>query len=515
MTASATAASDQDNVEQTDVLVIGAGMAGLSAAIAARHAGASVIVLEKAPEALRGGNTRFSNGAIRAVYHGLEDIDALVGGLSASERERSEFGSYSREQYYDDLARVTQYRSHPDMAEMLVENSRETLFWLQQQGLRFLPLYEWQFKLPDGRIRFSGGSALEVYGAGEGASEALFRTAESCGARVLYRAKALSLIDDAGRITGVIARKDNADIAIRAQRVILACGGFEANVEWRTRYIGPSWDLAKVRGSRFNTGDGLRMALDRGAMPFGNWSGCHSASWDLNAPDVNELEFGAVFKRDDYLEGIVVNADGERFFDEGADIRALTYARLGRAILAQPGHVAWQIFDRHGAARLHGEYRVRQSARTKADTIEALVAQLDGMKREACLATIAAFNASVRTDIPYDPGKKDGRCTQGLAIPKSNWALAIAEPPFEAYAVTCGITFTFGGLRVDADCCVLDEGGQRIEGLLAAGEMVGGLFYFNYPGGAGLMSAAVFGRIAGRSAAAAALASAPEARRRV
>ena len=362
-TASATAASDQDNVEQTDVLVIGAGMAGLCAAIAARHAGASVIVLEKAPEAERGGNTRFSNGAIRAVYHGVEDIDALVGGLSASERERSEFGSYSREQYYDDLARVTQYRSHPDMADMLVENSRETLFWLQQQGLRFLPLYEWQFKLPDGRIRFSGGSALEVYGAGEGASEALFRTAERSGARVFYRTKALSLIDEAGRITGVIARKEDADIAIRAQRVVLACGGFEANVEWRTRYIGPSWDLAKVRGSRFNTGDGLRMALDRGAMPFGNWSGCHSASWDLNAPDVNELEFGAVFKRDDYLEGIVVNADGERFFDEGADIRALTYAKLGRAILAQPGQVAWQIFDKHGAARLHGEYRVKQSAR--------------------------------------------------------------------------------------------------------------------------------------------------------
>src|SRR3954464_11039332 len=217
-----TAASDRDNVEQTDVLVIGAGMAGLCAAIAARHAGGSLIVLEKAPEAERGGNTRFSNGAIRAVYHGVEDIDALVGGLSASERERSEFGSYSREQYYDDLARVTQNRSHPDMADMLVENSRETLFWLQQQGLRFLPLYEWQFKLPDGRIRFSGGSALEVYGAGEGASEALFRTAERSGARVFYQTKALSLIDQAGRITGVVARQADADIVICARRVVLA-----------------------------------------------------------------------------------------------------------------------------------------------------------------------------------------------------------------------------------------------------------------------------------------------------
>ena len=181
------AAADRASAEETDVLVVGAGMAGLSAAIAAREADASVIVIEKAPEAERGGNTRFSNGAIRAVYRGVEDIDALVGGLSAAERERAEFGSYSREQYYDDLARVTQYRSHPDMADMLIENSRDTLFWLQQQGLRFVPLYEWQFKLPDGRVRFSGGSALEVNGAGEGASEALFRSAERRGARVFYR----------------------------------------------------------------------------------------------------------------------------------------------------------------------------------------------------------------------------------------------------------------------------------------------------------------------------------------
>ena len=362
-TASTTAASDQGNVEQTDVLVIGAGMAGLCAAIAARHAGASVIVLEKAPEAERGGNTRFSNGAIRAVYHGVEDIDALVGGLSASERERAEFGSYSREQYYDDLARVTQYRSHPDMAEHAGREQPRDIVLAAAAGPALPAALRMAVQASRWPHPFLGGSALEVYGAGEGASEALFRAAERSGARVFYRAKALSLIDDAGRITGVIARKEDADIAIRAQRVVLACGGFEANVEWRTRYIGPSWDLAKVRGSRFNTGDGLRMALDRGAMPFGNWSGCHSASWDLNAPDVNELEFGAVFKRDDYVEGIVVNADGERFFDEGADIRALTYAKLGRAILAQPGQVAWQIFDKHGAARLHGEYRVKQSAR--------------------------------------------------------------------------------------------------------------------------------------------------------
>ena len=490
--------------ETVDVLVVGAGLAGLAAALAAKQQGASVLVLERAPLDERGGNTRFSNGAMRAVYAGVDDIVELVGDITPEERARADFGSYTREQYYDDIGRVTQYRADPMLSDILVEQSGPTMRWLKTQGVSYLPLYEWQFKLPDGRIKFSGGSAVEARGGGDGISAVLFRTVEKAGIPVMYETTAVSLIDNGEGICGARVRQGRRLSDIMARTVVLAAGGFEANTEWRTKYLGPGWELAKVRGSRFNTGDGLRMALEAGAMAYGHWSGCHSASWDLNAPDVNTLEFGTVFKRDDFMHGLMINLNGERFVDEGADVRAMTYAKMGRTILAQPGQIAWQVYDAQTAPLLHGEYRVRQSARFRADTLEELAGKMEGVNQAAFLATVESFNRAVRRDIPFDPGKKDGRCTEGLAIPKSHWATAIEEPPFEAYAVTCGITFTFGGVRIADTGQVMDVDDKPIPGLFAAGEMVGGVFYFNYPGGAGLMSAAVFGRLAGTSAAAAA-----------
>jgi tricarballylate dehydrogenase len=391
---------------------------------------------------------------------------------------------------------------------MLVENSSDTMRWLKRQGVRFLPLYEWQFKTAEGRVVFTGGSALETYGAGDGLSAALFSAAAKAGVTIRYNTRALELCRADGVVTGVrvFVRGEvgGTEHIISAKAVVVAAGGFEANPEWRTRYLGPGWELAKVRGSRFNTGDGLRMVLDAGGKPYGNWSGCHSASWDLNAPDSNTLEFGTVFKRDDFANGIMVNARGLRFVDEGSDVSALTYAKMGRAILAEPGQIAWQIYDAKAKPFIHGEYRIRQSAHFQADTIEGLAAKLEGIDQKAFIETVREFNASIPDDIPFDSGKKDGRSTRGLQIPKSNWARAFDTPPFEAWAVTCGITFTFGGVRVDNACQVLDVDDIRIPGLFAAGEMIGGIFYFNYPGGAGLMSASVFGRVAGASAAKAA-----------
>jgi tricarballylate dehydrogenase len=224
-------------------------------------------------------------------------------------------------------------------------------------------------------------------------------------------------------------------------------------------------------------------------------------AWERNAPEFGDLAIGDQFQKHSYPWGVYLNAQGKRFLDEGADFRNYTYAKYGRVILGQPGQFAWQIFDAKVKAQLRDEYRIRQVTRHTAHTLEELCAKLEDTDGRAALAELKAYNAAVRTDIPFDPNVKDGRCTRGLAIPKSNWANTLDTPPFEAYAVTCGITFTFGGLRIDTDARVLDTDGAPIPGLYAAGELVGGIFYFNYPGGTGLTNGAVFGRIAGASAA--------------
>ena len=283
--------------------------------------------------------------------------------------------------------------------------------------------------------------------------------------------------------------------------MVLATGGFEANAEMRTRYLGPGWDLAKVRGTRFNMGDGIRMALDIGAAPYGNWSGCHAVGWDRNAPEFGDLSVGDNFQKHSYPFGIMVNAHGQRFVDEGADFRNYTYAKYGRVILEQPDSFCWQVFDQKVTHLLRDEYRIREVTKVTADTLEQLAERLDGVDPQGFLAEVKAYNDAVRTDVTFDPTVKDGRCTEGLAVPKSNWANTLDEPPYEAYATTCGITFTFGGLRIDPDSAqVKSTTLEPIPGLYAAGELVGGLFYFNYPGGTGLMSGAVFGRRAGSAA---------------
>ncbi len=491
-----------------DVIVVGAGNAAFCAALAAQEHGAKVVMVEAAPQEESGGNSRFTAGSIRVVYNGVADIKALVPDLTPAEIESTDFGTYTADQFFDDMARVTQHRADPDLVELLVMESFPTLNWMRGKGVRLIPIYGRQAFKIDGKFKFWGGLTVEAVGGGPGLVAMLTEAAASAASpsatergRLIYRTRALDLLYDGNRVEGVRVRQDGALRELRAGAVVLACGGFEANPEWRTRYLGPPWDLAKVRGTRYNTGDGIRMALDIGGSPCGNWSGCHAVQWELNAPEFGDLSVGDQFQKHSYPFGILINATGKRFVDEGADFRNYTYAKYGRAVLEQPGQFAWQVFDGKVKHLLRDEYRIRQVTKVSANGIEECARKLEGVNAAEFLKTVKEWNAAVRTDVPFNPTIKDGRCTQGLAVDKSNWANLIDTPPFEGYAVTCGVTLTFGGLRINRGAAVLDTDQQPIRGLYAAGELVGGLFYFNYPGGTGLMSGAVFGKIAGNSAA--------------
>lgn len=484
-----------------DVVVVGAGNAAACAALAARDAGAEVLMVESAPVAERGGNSTYTAGAMRFAYADTGELATVVGEISEEERRNVDFGSYTESQFFDDMFRVTEFRTDMDLCEILVRQSRPTLQWMRTQGVRFQPSLGRQAFKVDGKFKFWGGVSCEVWGGGPGLVEALLATVERKGIRLLYETPALSLLQDDAGVHGVRVRHQGRTIDIQAGAVVLACGGFESNAEMRARYLGRNWDLAKVRGTRFNTGAGIAMALEAGAMPYGHWSGAHSVAWDQNAPPFGDLRVGDAYQKHSYPFGIVVNRDGDRFLDEGADFRNYTYAKYGAAILEQPGMVAWQVFDAQVRHLLRDEYRIREVTRMQADTLEGLAAQMEGIDAARFVETVAAFNRAVALEVPFNPNVKDGRAARGLPVPKSNWANPLAVPPFEAYAVTCGVTFTFGGLKIGKDASVERPSGEAIAGLYAAGEIVGGLFYHNYPGGTGLTSGAVFGKLAGESAA--------------
>jgi tricarballylate dehydrogenase len=488
--------------DSVDVIIVGAGNAAFCAAHAAREKGASVLMLERAPESENGGNSRFTAGAIRFAYDGVDDIRALCPDLAEEQIAITDFGSYTTDQFYDDMFRVTSYRADADLCERLVMSSRDTLQWMCDKGIRFMPIYGRQAFKVDGRFKFWGGLTLEAWGGGPGLVDAHTKIANESGVEIRYGCRVLSLLYDGHHVIGVKVKSKGEVFDLKSKSVVIASGGFQANPEWRTRYLGPGWEMARVRGSRFNTGDGIRMALDIGASAYGNWSGCHAVGWDYNAPEFGDLAVGDNFQKHSYPWGIMVNAEGRRFVDEGADFRNYTYAKYGRVILNQPGQFAWQVFDQKVTGILRDEYRIRQVTRVVAETLDELVMKMENVDRQGFIDEVTAYNAAVQTDVPFDPNVKDGRGTDGLDIKKTNWANTIDTPPYEAYQVGCGITFTFGGLRIDPGSGqVMDSDLLPIPGLYAAGELVGGVFYFNYPGGTGLMSGSVFGRLAGGAAA--------------
>jgi tricarballylate dehydrogenase len=488
------------DIKSADVVVVGAGNAALCAALGAKDAGANPVVLETAPFDERGGNTFFVAGSTRWIFNNIEEIQEVLD-LSDEELRIVDFGTYTRENFLEDMGRVTQYRCDPDLTEILVDNARPTLVWMRTKGIRFEPMYKGQSQKIDGRVKFFGGQVCNFWGGGPELTAGLFRAAEKAQIPILYETTATQLIYEHGKVCGVVAQAEGETQEIRSKAVVLACGGFESNAEMRARYLGPGYELAKVRGTQYNNGAGIRMALDIGAMSAGHWSGAHAVGWDRNAPQFGDRAVGDGFQKHSYIFSIMVNANGERFVDEGADFRNFTYAKYGHVVQQQPGMFAWQVFDQKVEHLLRDEYRIRQVTKVTANTLQELAGKLEGVDPKAFLATVTEYNRAVQTDVPFSPVVKDGRGTTGLRIPKTNWANTIDTPPFQAYAVACGVTFTFGGVKISPDTNVQNVGGRNIPGLFAAGEMVGGLFYFNYPSGSGLVSGAVFGRRAGTSAA--------------
>lgn len=492
-----------DELHDLDVLVVGAGNAAANAALAARAAGANrVALLESAPEQARGGNSAFTGGAFRFVYDSVDDLLKLAPDIADLDLANIDFGTYTREQYFDDIGRLTEYRADPDLTDVLIGESYEAALWLKRHGVRFQPALGRQAFKVNGKFRFWGGLACHILGGGTHLVETLHKALADARVGVLYRTQAMALLHGERGVEGVRAMHEGRPVEIRARAVVLACGGFESSAEMRARYLGPNWDLAKVRGTRYNTGFGHRMATEIGAAVAGHWSGAHAVQWDMNAPEFGDLTIGDRFQKHNYPFGILVNAKGERFLDEGLDFHSYTYAKYGHEVLRQPGLFAWQIFDQKVTKLLRDEYRIARITKETANTFEELATKLTGVDPEGFLRTVRAYNEAARPDVPFNPNVHDGLRTQGLAIDKTNWANRLDTPPYEAYGVTTGVTFTFGGLRVSTDAQVLDASGTPIRGLFAAGEIVGGLYYHNYGSGTGLVAGVVFGRRAGAGAAA-------------
>ena len=461
-----------------DVLVAGSGISGLCAAISAREAGAEVILIEKAPIEERGGNTKFADAQIR-YPHPADEYHPR---------------NYSEDDYRDDFMRLSRGRANPELIDTIVNNAADTMEWLTYRGI------EWEAGYPH-----TSGYRRSPVAGGLGLINTLCRVAEGLGVAFSYQTTARHLIvDERGNVIGCRAHTPGEFYDIYARGgVILATGGFQANVQMRVAYIGRFADSLILRGSRYDTGEGILMALDIGAKPAGQWGDYHSAVLDARSPK-EECGVTALYN---YQMGIIVDQSGRRFLDEGEDFRDNTYVKFSKHIIEHADGLAFSVFDDRMVSRpeFHRAWRPVGEP-YQADRLEELAARL-GIPAPAFVQTVNEFNAAVQPG-ELDLDRLDDKHTEGIAPPKSNWAMPLDTLPYTAVPVTGGITFTFGGLKTSAQGQVIDTSGQVIPGLYTAGEPMGEIYYYNYPGATSVIRGAVFGRIAGKHAAERAKASA-------
>jgi tricarballylate dehydrogenase len=469
MRAHAQDAAVEDFSRTYDVLVIGGGNAALSAAVTAREAGASVLLLEVAPKAMRGGNSRHTRN-FRAMHE-------------APARVLTE--AYAEDEYWNDLKRVTGGATDEGLARMTIRASAHLMPWMEECGVRFQPSLAGTLNLARTNAFFLGGGKALV--------NAYFATAERLGVEILYHTEVRTLAFDNGFVREVRAVSRGFPETVRARCVVAACGGFQANLDWMRQYWGDAVENFVIRGTPYAKGVVLRNLLDQGAMAVGDPTQFHAVALDARAP---KFDGGIVTRLDSVPFSIVVNRYGARFYDEGEDVWPKRYAIWGRLIAGEPGQIAYSICD----AKAFPLFLPSVFPAIHADTIDGLAARL-GLDPAALSATVAQYNAAVQPG-RFDPSALDDCRTDGITPPKSHWARTIDQPPFYGYPLRPGITFTYLGLKVNEQARVITQDGKPSANLFAAGEiMAGNILGRGYLAGFGMTIGTVFGRIAGAEAA--------------
>ena len=452
--------------DEWDIVVVGAGNAGLCAAITAAEAGARTLVVEAAERAMRGGNTRHTRN-IRTMHDAPTDVLP---------------GTYSFDEYFEDLMQVTQGATNRDLAAMAIRESANLAGWLGGRGVGFQPALSGTLGLERTNAFFLGGGRTML--------NSLCRHAEGLGVEIRYDSPVASLGLEDGACTG-IQLEGGGSIAARA--VIATSGGFEANLDWLAEGWGDAARNFLVRGTPNNRGVVLASLLDQGVKRVGELDQCHAVAVDARAP---KYDGGIASRIDGVPFSLVVNSEAERFYDEGEDFWPKRYAIWGRQVAAQPGQIAFALLDADGIER----FMPSVFPAIKADTIEALAANLE-LDPAATRRTVDAFNAACPGG-PVDPDTLDGRTTRGLTPEKTNWAAPIVKPPFYGFPLRPGITFTYMGVAVDEHARILMADGSSSANLFAAGEiMAGNIIGQGYLAGIGMTIGGVFGRIAGAEAA--------------
>ena len=483
-----------------DVIIVGTGNAGFAAAISASENGAKVLMLEKASEDYMGGNSALTIH-MRFAYNSFSDLLPLVKDdkqtynklYNKKLQELSEVVTeYTESDYLKDIMNVTSGKSDKILSKELVTNSLPTIKWMNKLGHLWSPTFD----------NPTSANVVSFNGKGYGLMQRWKNIALNKGVNIKYNHQVIDLIkNNEDIISGVVAKTNNENKIYYANSVILACGSFESNAQMRAKYLGEQWRNVKLRGIPNNTGEGLEMAISHGAIPYDDWSTCHASPQDINRPDYDlpgENKSGDYWSRYAYPFSIMVNINGNRFIDEGETWRGLTYAKTGKAILEQKNNMAFQLFDsKHVKAGVLKKYK--NPTKYQAGTLIDLANKIKITDTVNFINNINTFNKAVQSG-NYNPHKLDGKKVKNIFPSRSNWALPLDNPPYLAYPVICGMTFCYGGLKTSINGELINKDGDIINGLYAVGEMLGGLWYNNYPSGGGMMAGAVFGKKAGKHA---------------